>query len=164
MDKKKLIFSYVLQILAVTTLFITIMPIIKVPGASMTVFEIVLDTGNWVDMEEYLFGIAGLISLISLPLLIISLELTKLSACGVIKSKKFDLALYIINIVLISLVVAVIVNYFLGLGRTIGMSGLKLFKGTTWFNYATAFFYLHCVFSIAMLVIACLNKSKKNME
>ena len=88
------------------------MPIIVVPGASMTVFEIVLDTGDWVDMEEYLFGIAGLISIICLPLLIISLELCKLSAVGVIKNKKFDLALYIINIVLVSLVVAVIVNYF----------------------------------------------------
>lgn len=160
MNKKKLIFTYVLQILAIATLFIMIMPIIKVPGASMTVFEIVLDIGEWIDMEEYLFGIAGLISLISLPLLVISLELTKLSACGVIKSKKLDLALYIINIVLISLVVAVIVNYFLGLGRTIGVSGLKLFQGTTWFKYATAFFYLHSAFSISMLVISILNKRK----
>lgn len=161
MNKKKLIFSYVMQILAIATLFITFMPIIKVPGASMTVFEIVLDAGDWIDMEEYLFGIAGLISIICLPLLIISLELCKLSAVGVIKNKKFDLALYIINIVLVSLVVAVIVNYFLGLGRTIGMSGLKLFKGKTWFNYATAFFYLHCAFSVLMLVAACLNKAKK---
>lgn len=162
MNTKKLIFSYVVQMLAVATLFIIFMPIIKVPGASMNVFEIVLDTGNWVDMEEYLFGIAGLISIIVLPLLIISAEICKLSACGVIKNKKLDLALYIINIVLASLVVAVIVNYFLGLGRTIGMSGLKLFQGKTWFNFATAFFYLHCVFTISMLVIACLNRSKKN--
>jgi len=161
MDKKKLIFTYVLQILSVATLFIMVMPIIVVPGASMTVFEIVLDTGAWIDMEEYLFGIAGLITLISLLLLIISLELTKLIACGVIKNKKFDLVLYIINIVLVSLVVAVIVNYFLGLGRTIGVSGLKLFQGTTWFKYATAFFYLHCAFSIGMLIISILNKSKK---
>ena len=160
MDKKKLIFSYVLQILALATLVITIFPIIKVPGASMTVFEIVLDVGEWIDMEEYLFGIAGLISIITLPLLLISLELTKLVACGVIKNKKFDLALYIINIILVSLVVAVIVNYFLGLGRTIGVSGLKLFKGKTWFSYATAFFYLHCVFTIGMLVLAILNKNK----
>lgn len=164
MNKKKLIFSYIVQILAIATLFITIIPIIKVPGASMTVFELVLDTGNWVNMEEYLFGIAGLITLICSPLLIISLELTKLSACGVIKNKKFDLILYIINIVLASLVVAVIVNYFLGLGRTIGMSGLKLFQGKTWFNYATAFFYLHCVFSIAMLVISILNKKERNKK
>ena len=161
MNKKKLIFSYILQILAVATLAITVMPIIKVPGASMTVFEIVLDVGEWIDMEEYLFGIAGLISLISLPLLIISLEITKLTACGVINNKKIDLALYIINIILISLVVGVIVNYFLGLGRTIGVSGLKLFKGTTWFKYATAFFYLHCVFAIGMLVISILNKNKR---
>jgi len=161
MDKKKLIFSYVLQILAVATFFITIMPILKNKGSSMTVFELVLNTGGWVFMEEYLFGIAGLISVICLPLLIISLELYKLCACGVIKSKKLELALYIINIVLISLVVAVIVNYFLGLGRTIGMSGLKLFKGKTWFSYATAFFYLHCVFSIGMLVVSILNKPKK---
>ena len=162
MNKKKLIFCYVMQILAVATLFITFMPIIKVPGASMTVFETVLEAGNWVNMEEYLFGIAGLISVISLPLLIISLELCKLSTVGVIKNKKFDLALYIINIVLTSLVVGVVVNYFLGLGRTIGMSGLKLFQGTTWFKYATPFFYLHTTFSISMLVISILNKSKKN--
>ena len=161
MNKKKLIFSYILQILAFATIVITFMPIIEVPGASMTVFEIVLDVGDWIDMEEYLFGIAGLISLICLPLLIVSLELTKLSACGVIKNKKFDLVLYIINIVLATLVVGVIVNYFLGLGRTIGVSGLKLFQGTTWFKFATAFFYLHCVFSIGMLVVSILNKNKK---
>ena len=164
MDKKKLIFSYVLQVLAVATLFITIMPIIKVPGASMTVFEIVLDTGNWIDMEQYLFGIAGLITIISAPLLIITAELSKLSACGVIKCKKLDLALYIINIVLASLIAGVIVNYFLGLGRTIGVSGLKLFQGVTWFKYATAFFYLHCALAIAMVVIACLYKTKKIKE
>jgi len=112
-------------------------------------------------MEEYLFGIAGLITLICSLLLLVSTELCKLSACGVIKSKKFDITLYIINIVLTALVVGVIVNYFLGLGRTIGMTGLKLFKGTTWFEYATAFFGLHCLFSITMLVAACLNLSKK---
>ena len=161
MNKKKLILSYVLQILAVATLFIIFMPIIKVPGQTLSVMEIVMDTGNWVDMEEYLFGIAGLISMICLPLVIISTELCKLSACGVIKNKKLDLALYIINIVLASLVVGVVVNYFLGLGRTIGMSGLKLFQGTTWFKYATAFFYLHTAFSVSMLVVAILNKKKK---
>jgi len=161
MNKKKLIFCYVMQLLALATLIITIIPIVKASGESMTVFELVLHAGDWVFMEEYLFGIAGLISVISLPLLIIGLELTKLSACGVINNKKFDLAMYIINIVLASIVVAVIVNYFLGLGRTIGMSGLKLFKGKTLFSYATAFFYLHCVFSIGMLVLACLNRSKK---
>lgn len=164
MNKKKLILCYVLQVLAIATLFITIMPIIKVPGASMSVFEIVLDTGDWIDMEEYLFGIAGLISLICLPLLVISLELCKLSACGVINNKKFDLALYIINIVLAALVAAVIVNYFLGLGRTIGVSGLKLFKGKTWFSYATAFFYLHTAFSVAMVVVAALNRTKSSKK
>lgn len=161
MNKKKLIFCYVMQVLSIATLFIMLMPIVKASGASMIVFETVLNVDNWYYMEEYLFGIAGLITVICLPLLIISLELCKLSACGVIKSKKLDLILYIINIVLASLVVGVIVNYFLGLGRTIGMSGLKLFKGKTMFSYATAFFYLHCVFSIAMLVLACLNRNKR---
>jgi len=161
MNKKKLIFSYALQILAVLTIGIMFMPIIEVGNVSMTVFEIVLKTGEWIDMEEYLFGIAGLITLICSLLLLVSTELCKLSACGVIKSKKFDITLYIINIVLTALVVGVIVNYFLGLGRTIGMNGLKLFKGTTWFEFATAFFGLHCLFSIAMLVAACLNLSKK---
>ena len=161
MNLKKLILNYVLQILAVVTIGIMLMPIIQANGQSMSVFEIVLRTGHWVDMEEYLFGIAGLITLICAPLLIITAELGKLSACGVIKNKKFDLAIYIINIVLASLIVAVIVNYFLGLGRTIGKSGLKLFQGVTWFKFATAYFYLFCAFSIGMLVVACLNKSKK---
>lgn len=162
MKTKKLILSYVLQILAIATIFITFMPIIKVGNISMTVFEIVLDVGDWVDMEEYLFGIAGLITIICMPLLLISAELCKLSACGVIKSKKFDLIVYIVNIVLAALAVGVIVNYFLGLGRTIGMSGLKLFKGETWFEHTTAFFYLHCLFSIGALVVACFNRSKKS--
>ena len=160
MNKKKLILSYVLQVLAIAIFFIMLLPIIKGPGFSMTVFEIVLDAGEWIDMEEYLFGIAGLISTICLPILIVSLELCKLSACGVIKSKKFDLVLYIVNIILAFLLVGVIVNYFLGLGRTIGMNGLKLFKGKTWFDYTTAFFYLHCAFSIATLVLCCMNKNK----
>ena len=161
MNKKKLIFSYVLQILAFATLLILFMPIIKVPGVSMTVMELVLDAGDWTYMEEYLFGIAGLISLICLPLIIVVAELNKLSACGVIKCKKLDKVLYIVNIVLTAMVVAVIVNYFLGLGRTVGTSGLKLFQGTTMFEYATAFFYLHCVFSVVMLLIACFNRNKK---
>ena len=161
MNKKKLIFNYVLQILAFATIMIMLMPIIQIPGESLSVMELVLETGNWVNLEEYLFGIAGLISIICCPLLVISAEIGKLCACGVIKSKKLDLALYIVNIVLASLVVGVIVNYFLGLGRTIGKGGLQLFQGPTWFNYTTAFFYLHCVFSIAMLVLACLNFTKK---
>lgn len=161
MNKKKLIFTYILQVLALVTMGIILMPIIEVPGASMSVIEILIRVDVWVDMEEYLFGIAGFITIACLVLLLISTELCKLSASGVIKSKKLDLVLYIINIVLTVLVVGVCVNYFLGLGRTIGMSGLKLFQGTTWFKYATAFFYLHCVFSITMLVIACLNRSKK---
>ena len=161
MNKKKLIYTYVLQVLAVATLFIMVMPIIKASGSSMAVFETVLNVGDWVFMEEYLFGIAGLISVICLPLLVISLELNKLCASGVIKNKKLELVLYIVNIVLVALVVGVTVNYFLGLGRTIGMSGLKLFKGKTLFSYATAFFYLHTIFSIAMLVIAILNRNKK---
>ena len=164
MNKKKLILTYVLQILAFATLAITFMPILKSGDALMVPFELVLNVGNWVFMEEYLFGIAALITVICMPLLIISLELCKLSACGVIKSKKLDLALYIINIVLASLVVGVVVNYFLGLGRTIGMSGLKLFQGKTLFSYATAFFYLHTAFSIAMLVVACLNLTRKKKQ
>jgi len=160
MNKKKLILSYILQILAVATLFITFMPIIKVGNVSMTVFEIVLRIDVWIDMEEYLFGIAGLITLICSPLLLISAELCKLSATGVIKNRVLDIVLYIINIVLTFLIVGVCVNYFLGLGRTIGVSGLKLFQGTTWFSYATSFFYLHVAFSIAMFVIAILNRKK----
>lgn len=162
MNKKKLIFSYVLQALALATMFIMLMPIVKVYGSTMVVFQIVLDIEKWYFMEEYLFGIAGLITIISMPLLLIGAELCKLSACGVIKSKKFDLIVYIVNIVLAALTVGVIVNYFLGLGRTIGMSGLKLFKGETMFKYATAFFYIHCVLSIGALVVACLNIPKKS--
>ncbi len=161
MNKKKLIFSYVIQLLALGTLLLMFMPIIQAPGESLTVLELVLNSGKWVYMEEYLFGIAGLVTIISAPLLLITTELCKLSACGVIKCKKFDLAMYIVNIILTSFLVAVIVNYFLGLGRTIGMSGLVLFKGTTWFSYATAYFYLYSAFSIGSLVLACLNRNKK---
>ena len=161
MDKKKLIFCYVVQVLSVVTLFIMAMPIIKVSGASMSVMDAVIEVGDWVFMEEYLFGIAGLITIISLPILIISVEFCKLSACGVIKNRVVDLILYIVNIVIIVLVVGVSVNYFLGLGRTIGMSGLKLFKGPTNFKNATPFFYLHVLFSVSMLVVAILNKPSK---
>lgn len=161
MNKKKLIINYILQVLAVVTILIMFSPIIKVGNLSMTTMDIVRKAGNWVDMEEYLFGIAGIIGIISLALLLITTELGKLSALGVIKNKKLDLALYIINIVLVALSVGVIVNYFLGLGRTIGKSGLKLFQGKTWFSYSCAYFYLYCVFTIGMLVACCLNKSKK---
>ena len=47
MNKKKLILCYVLQILAVATMCITILPIIDTKGnGSMTVFELVLKVGE----------------------------------------------------------------------------------------------------------------------
>ena len=159
MNKKKLIFSSALCGLAIATLLIMLMPILT--EADTTAFDLVGKVGEWYYIEEYLWGIAGLISTICLPLLIVSSALSILSACGVIKCRKLDIALYIVNIVLAFLVVGVVVNYFLGLGRTLGMSGLKLFKGTTYFDYSTAFFYLHTVFSIALFVVAILNRSKK---
>ena len=161
MNKKKLIFCYAMQILAVIVLGIMLMPIIKTKYASVTSMELALQVEEWFYMEEYLFGIAGLITLITAPLLIVSLELCKLSECGVIKCKLMDKILYIVNIVLTAIILGVAVNYFLGLGRTIGKSGLKLFQGHTYFEFATAFFYLHVVFSVAMLVIAILNMNKK---
>lgn len=156
MNKKKLILSSVLGALAVATLLIMLMPILT--EVSTTPFDLVGKVSEWYYLEEYLWGIAGLIATICLPLLIITTDLCILSACGVIKSKKFDLILYIINIVLAFLCVGAIVNYFLGLGRTLGMGGLKLFKGETYFKYSSAFFYLYSVFSIAMLVITILNR------
>ena len=162
MDKRKLLISYGLQALAIVTLFIMFMPIVKSGSATMVVFEQVIKAGQWVYMEEYLFGIAGLITTICLPILIVSLEVCKLSAVGIIKSKTVDLICYIVNIVLTSCVAGVIVNYFLGLGRTMGMSGLVLFKGPTMFKYSTAFFYLHCIFAAAMVVGACFNRTKKS--
>ncbi len=161
MNKKKLIYSSVLCALAIITLFIMFMPIIEMAGAGVDVFTLVGNPGRWTYIQEYLFGIAGLVATICLPLLIVSSVVCILSACGVIKNKKLDKVLYIVNIVLATLVVAVIVNYFLGLGRTLGKSGLKLFQGETYFKYATAFFYLHCIFSIGMLVVSCLNKKSK---
>ena len=161
MDKKKLIFCYVIQILSIVVLGIMLMPIIKVSSHTLTPMELVLKVNDWYYMEEYLFGIAALITLITAPLLVISLELCKLSACGVINSKLMDKILYIVNIVLVAFIVGVSVNYFLGLGRTIGKSGLQLFKGSTYFEFATAFFYLHVAISIAMLVVAILNRKGK---
>lgn len=160
MNTKKLVYSSMLCGLSITTLFIMFMPIVESITGGMSVFNLVGNIDSWMRIQEYLFGIAGLIATIILPILILSSVVCILSALGIIKSKKLDKALYIVNIVLSALVVATIVNYFLGLGRTVGMSGLKLFKGPTYFDIATAFFYLHCVFSIAMLVVACLNFSK----
>jgi len=161
MDKKKLIFSYVVQILAFASIAILFVPILKAKDHSMSILELIINTGKWVYMEEYLFGIAGLIIIICSPMLLITTELCKLSACGVIKCKKLDTALYIINIVLTGLLVCTIVNYFLGLGRTMGMSGLVLFKGRNNFVYTIAYFYLHVVFSVSMLIFVILNKQNK---
>lgn len=160
MNKKSLIISSVLSALAITTLLIMFMSILDVKGFEISMFDYIKEMDNWYYIQDYLWGIGALISVVCLPLLIMSTIFCILSACGVIKSKKLDLILYIVNIVLAFLVVCVIVNYFLGLGRTLGMSGLKLFKGTTYFKYASAFFYLHCSLSIAMLVLACLNRKK----
>ena len=92
MNKKKLIFSYVVQILAIAILFIMVMPIVKVGNSvSITVMELAFNMNEWVDMQEYLFGIAGIITLAVCPLLIITTELCKLSAVGVIKCKALDI-------------------------------------------------------------------------
>lgn len=158
MNLKKLIFCYVLQVLAVATLGILLMPVMKVEGiASAGVMDSVILVGDWVYMEDYLFGIAGLITLITCPLLIIVTELYKLSACGIIKNRVYDMVLYITSIVLAFIVVGTVVNMFLALGRTRGMSGLKLFKGTTNFEYATPYFYLHTAFALTMLTISAIN-------
>ncbi len=160
MNKKKLIFCYVLQILALATMVLLMMPLVKNSGLNGAVMGLLISS-EWIMIEDYLFAIAGIITVVTMLLLLISLELYKLCACGVIKNKIFDRVLYIINIVLISFAVATIVNYFLGLGRTTHMSGLHLFQGETLFKYATPVFYLHCVFTITMLVLAILCKNKK---
>lgn len=165
MNKKRLILSSIICALSIATLFIMFMPIVVSPlGEGVSLFTYLSSIDLWYRIEDYLWGIAALISTICLPVIIISSALGILSACGVIKCKKLDKALYIINIIFAAFVVAVIVNYFLGLGRTIGASGLTLFAGTTFFAYSTAFFYLHCVFAIAILVLACLNKDKKKSK
>ena len=45
MNKKKLIFSYILQILAIATLFIMFVPILKAGDVLMVPFELVLNVG-----------------------------------------------------------------------------------------------------------------------
>lgn len=161
MNKKKLILSSALCLLSVATLFIMFIPIVSNQGVGMDLFPFLTRIELWYSMEEYLWGIATLISIICLPLLFFGSILSILCACGQINNRKIELTVYIINIVLAFLVLGVTVNYFLGLGRTIGMSGLKLFKGSTWFDCATAFFYLHCALSLSALVVACLNCPKR---
>ena len=161
MKKKNLIVSVLISCFSIVTLFIMFMPILDLPLVDTNVFDLVGAIDKWYLIEEYLWGIAGLISTICLPILFVSSVLCILSACGVIKNKKLDKFLYILNIVLALLVVLVIVNYFLGFGRTIGKSGLKLFQGPTYFDHVSAFFYLHSVFSVILLVLACLNKKCK---
>ena len=158
MKTKNLIYSSVLCALSIATCCIMFMPILT--ASEITPFNLIELFDYWTYVEEYVWGIAAIITTVCAPLLFISSILCILSSCGVIKSKKMDLILYIVNIVLVSSIVAVIVNYFLGLGRTIGARGFKLFQGETYFSYSTAFFYLHCVFSIAMLVLSILNRKK----
>jgi len=160
MNKKKIILSSILLVLSVVTLAIMAMPVIQ--ETTWGAIDLAGKASSWYYMEEYLIGIAGLVSIICLPLLILSSFLSLISACCEIKNKAFNIVLFVVNIVLALLVFGVSVNYFLTLGRTIGMSGLKLFKGPTLFEYATPFFYLHCIFSLSMLVLACLNFSKKS--
>ena len=162
MNKKRLIFSSILCGLAITTLFLMFMPIVSADGEVMPrMFELATGAGQWVYVQEYVWGIGALIATICLPILIASSAVSILSACGVIKCKALDKALYILNIVLASFVVATIVNYTLGLGRTIGAPGFQLFTGPTFFQYSTAYYYLHCIFSIGALVMACLARTRK---
>ena len=158
MKTKNLIYSAVLCALSVATFCIMFMPILN--ASEITPFNLIELFDYWTYVEEYVWGIAAIITTVCAPLLFISSILCILSSCGVIKNEKMDLILYIVNIVLVSLIATVIVNYFLGLGRTISARGFKLFQGKTYFAYSTAFFYLHCVFSIAMLVLSILNRKK----
>lgn len=163
MNKKNLILSSLLCGLSALTFFIMFIPIISVTGYDLELFTLISRMSEWYMVEEYVWGIAALISIIVLPLLFFSSILSIFVACGEIRNKITQRVIYIVNIVLSSLVVGVVVNYFLGLGNGLSASGLELFKGETFFKYSTAFFYLHTIFSIAMLVIACFNfnKSKK---
>ena len=165
MNKKKIIFSSILRTLSIGLIFVLIlMPIVAEGSNAIGTVELITNVGKWVYMEEYLFGIAGLIAIICLPLLAVSAELCVLSDTGVIKCKKLDTALYIINIVLSALLVGAGVNYFLGLGRTLGLSGLQLFKGPTYFNFATAHFYIYIVVAVGMLVLSILNRKSKKTK
>lgn len=160
MKVKNLVYSSILCALSIAVFCITFMSILE--GVDYSAFEAAKTVGDWYYIEQYLWGIAGLITVICSPLLFISSVLCILSSIGLIKSKKLDLFLYIINIILAFLIVGVIVNYFLGLGRTLGERGLQLFKGETYFNHSTAFFYLHCAFSVGALVLSILNRKKAN--
>ncbi|MBE7076941.1 MAG: hypothetical protein E7374_03500 [Clostridiales bacterium] len=159
MNKKSLIFSYALTVLSVATLLIMLMPILD--GLGMTMFGMAKSADKWYNFEEYLWGIGAIIAWVCLPLLIVSSILTFLSACDVIKCKVLDKILYIVNIVLASLVVAVIVNYTLGYARSLTHTdGIQLFKGTTYFKYVTPYYFWHCILSIGMLVVAIFTKKK----
>lgn len=159
MNKKSLIFSSILCGLSIATLLFMLIPIVNDLGMSMFYL---LGNNGWYYFEEIIWGIAAIVQIVCLPLLILSFVLSILRACNVIKTNKFDLALYIINIVLSLLLVAVIVNLTLGLGRSFDGPGIKFFQGETYFNYASAYYYLNAIFSVAILVLSCINKPSKN--
>lgn len=164
MNKKKLILSVAMCLLSAVTLFIMFIPIISVSGYDLGLFTLITRTDSWYMVEEYVWGIGAYISLITLPLLFFSSILSIFVACGEIKNKIVQKVLYVLNIVLSSIVVAVVVNYFLGLANGVDAKGLKLFDGTTFFKYSTAFFYLYTLFSVGILVMSCFNKTNKSKK
>ena len=164
---KNLVLSSFLAAASLILLFIMFMPIISSKGIiEISMFDMATRSTEWYMLEEYLWGIGALVATISLPILFVGSVLSILSALGIIKNKKLDKALYIFNIVFAGFVFSMIVMYMVGLGSSLTVRGHSFFVGITYFDYATAFFYVHCVFSFLALVAACFNcpKAKKTKK
>ena len=157
MNKKYLICSSILCGLALTIMLLMFMPVLNISG--MTMFNLVGNADIWYNFEDYVWGIGAIILLVVLPILIINSVLCILSACNVIKNKRMDKVLYIINIVLAMIALTTIIFFFLGYGRSISAKKVKLFVGTTYFKYTTSYLPLHCVATIFTAFTALINKS-----
>lgn len=158
MNKKYLICSSVLCGFAVTALLLMLIPVLDI--SNMTMYDLIGNTSLWYNFEDYVWGVGAMILVIILPILIVNCALCILSACGVIKNKRIDKVLYVINIVLTVIVLATIIPYLLGYGRSLSVRKTKLFVGTTYFKYATSYLPLHILVSVLSVFTALINRSK----
>ncbi len=157
MNKKYLICSSVLCGFALTTLLLMLIPVLSI--SDMTMFDLVGKVNLWYNFEDYVWGIGAIMLVVTLSILIVNSVLCILSACKVIKNKRIDKVLYVINIILTILVALTIILFFLGYGRSLSARKVKLFVGTTYFKYATSYLPLHSVATVLTFFAALLNRS-----
>ena len=164
---KNLVLSSFLAAASLILLFIMFMPILSGNAfESISMFKMTTNISNWYMLEHYMWGVGALVSTISLPILFVGSVGSILCALGIIKNKKLELALYILNIIFAFFVFSITAMYLVGFGSSLTVSGHSFFVGTTYFDFATPFFYVHSVFIVLALVAACLNwpKNKKKRK